>query len=131
MIAYHTRLLQQIIVYVASNGVAWTISVEILDLRFSLKETFEVKVDVHVFAKSGRVVIPVGLRVPKWLQDVVGLRKMGLDQYNLVFLFQIYSKQKCKCLVSRGKKRQPVEAHPSPSQFLLAEQRWWSEGKKL
>ena len=37
--------------------------------------TFEIKVDVHVFAKSGRVVIPVGLCIPKRLEDVIRLRK--------------------------------------------------------
>ena len=50
----NTRLLKKIIVDMTSNRV-----------------TFEIKVDVHVFSKSGGIVIAICLGVPESLQNIV------------------------------------------------------------
>lgn len=49
-------LLQQIVVDMATNWIP-----------------FKVKVDVHIFPKSARVIVPVGLGIAKGLQNDVGL----------------------------------------------------------
>ena len=48
---------QQIIVDVTTHGI-----------------TFEVKINVHVFAKSGWIVITIGLSIPKSFQNVIWLK---------------------------------------------------------
>ena len=40
----------------------------------SVKVTFEVEVDVHIFPESGGIVVPVRLGVPKGLEDFIGLK---------------------------------------------------------
>lgn len=49
------HLLKQVVVNMTPNGVP-----------------FEVKIDVHVFAKATRVVIAIGLCITKCLQDNIG-----------------------------------------------------------
>ena len=45
--------------------------------------TFKVEVDVHVLSEPGGVVVPVGLRVPEGLEDVIGLEEDVLDPLDL------------------------------------------------
>ena len=61
----YSGFLQKVIVDVASHGVP-----------------FKVKVDIHVLAKSRRVVVAVGFSVAKGFQNVIGLQQNILGPLN-------------------------------------------------
>ena len=51
--------------------------------------TFKVKIDIHVFAKSRRVIISVGSRISERLQDVIRLKKNIFYPLDLILLCHI------------------------------------------
>ena len=66
------RLLQEVVVDVTTDRVA-----------------FEVEVDVHVLSEAGRVVVPVGLSIAECLENIIGGQEHFFHPLYLVLLSHI------------------------------------------
>ena len=122
--AYHTRLFQQIIIYVATNGIPWKRSwsfgwkwlLSSAPLKSKLMSMYLPNLLllsfllVCAFPNDSRMSFDWNKGM--WDQCILVLPKLLIPKFSL------------------NQKSAPEEAHPSPSQFLPAEPHWWSEEKK-
>ena len=103
------RLLQEVVVDVTTDRVA-----------------FEVEVDVHVLSKPRGVVIPIGLGVSECFQNVIGLKENILHSFYLILLGHVgylgMVQFSVKLFVLNGgdlSSRQKVVVRPTLAMYLI------------